>query len=118
MFTMLPESDGNIVGVRAEGKLTDADYKAFLPRLEEIIAAQGPIRMLVDMEGFEGWEPLAAWDDFAFGMTHWGDFKRIALVGDKAWEEMSAKLFNLLMKGEVRFFVPAEKDAAWVWVKE
>ncbi len=118
MFHMLPESEGKVVGVRAEGALSDADYKEFLPKLEEIIAAHGPIRMLVDMRGFEGWEPMAAWDDFAFGMTHWTDFECIALVGDKTWEEMSAKLFNVLMKGEVRFFDLADKDAAWRWVKE
>ncbi len=31
MFEMLPGSEGKTVGVHAVGKLTDDDYKAFLP---------------------------------------------------------------------------------------
>ena len=118
MFEMLDESKGKAVGIRAEGWLTDADYKEFLPGLEELIRRHGRIRLLVDMEGLEGWEIHAAWDDFTFGMTHWNHFERMALVGDKKWEEVAAKVTNLLMRGETRFFATSEKDAAWAWIKE
>tara|TARA_B100000315_G_C14438487_1_gene523576 strand:+ start:534 stop:890 length:357 start_codon:yes stop_codon:yes gene_type:complete len=117
MFQMLAGSGGKVVGVKASGRLTDADYQEFLPQLEKIIDQYGPLHMLVDLADFEGFSPKAAWDDFAFGMTHWHDFARIALVGDRAWEEMAARLANLLMRGEVRFFPLAEMDAAWEWVK-
>ncbi len=118
MFEMLAESEGKMIGVRATGRLTDADYKEFLPKLEEIIGRHGRVRLLLDLEGFEGWEPYAAWDDFTFGMTHWNHFERIALVGEKKWEELAAKVMNLLMRGEARFFATAEMAAAWAWIKE
>jgi len=116
MFEVLPSTHDNIVGIHAIGKLTDADYKDLLPDLEECISEHHRIRMFVDLEGFEGWDLHAAWDDFCFGMTHWHHFEKMALVGDAAWEEIAAKATNMLMRGEVRFFDLSERDAAWDWI--
>lgn len=116
MFQMLPESEGKTVGVHASGKLTDADYKAFLPELEKRITVYRHINLLVDLEGFEGWDLHAAWDDFTFGMTHWHHFEKVALVGDSGWEKMAASISNVLMGGEVRYFELDQRDRAWAWV--
>lgn len=116
MFQMLPESEGRIVGVHAIGKLTDADYKAFLPELEKRITVYRHINLLVDLEDFEGWDLHAAWDDFTFGMTHWHHFEKIALVGDKGWEKMAASISSVLMGGEVRYFDLGQREQAWVWI--
>lgn len=118
MFELLPDSDGKIVGVRASGRLTDADYKSFMPRIEERIDAHGKIRLLVDMQDFDGWDLYAAWDDFTFGMTHWHHYEKMALVGDAAWEKLAAAVANLLMSGEVRFFGLDQRDAAWRWIRD
>ncbi|MBL6957447.1 MAG: STAS/SEC14 domain-containing protein [Rhodospirillales bacterium] len=117
MFEMLPQSNGKIVGIRATGKLTDADYQEFMPELELLIEEHGSICLLVDLEGFDGWEPLAAWDDFTFGMTHWHHFDKIAIVGDALWEKLAAQATNLLMKGEARYFDLSQRNDAWVWVQ-
>jgi len=117
-FHWLPESTGKAVAVKAEGTLTDADYQEFLPRLEAVIAEHGRIRLLVDMESFDGWEAKAAWDDFTFGMTHWNHFERIALIGDAAWEKVSVQIMDLLMGGEARFFEPNQSAEARAWIAE
>jgi len=72
MIELMPESTGNIVGIRATGTLTGADYeKVFIPRLEELFGEYGRLRILLYMdEGFAGWDLSAAWDDAAFGLTH------------------------------------------------
>ena len=46
----------------------------------------------------------AAWDDFTFGMTHWHHFEKMAMVGDATRERLAAKVANLLMRSEIRFF--------------
>lgn len=117
MFEILSESEGKVVGVRATGKLTDADYAELMPKLETLIAEHKRIRLLVDMEGFEGWDVLAAWDDFTFGMTHWHHFEKMAMVGDRAWEQTAAKAMDLLMRSEVQFFELVDRDAAWDWIR-
>ncbi len=117
-FQWLPESEGRVICIKADGVLTDADYREFLPRIEVVISEHGRIRLLCDLEDFKGWEPGAAWDDFTFGMTHWNHFDRIALIGDKAWESIGARIFDLLMGGSTRFFPLDERAAAQAWVRE
>jgi hypothetical protein len=118
MFEILPESRGRRIYVRAEGRLTDADYKALLPELEAAIRDHGPIRLHVDMTAFEGWSPRAAWDDLVFGLKHWNDFERLALIGDKRWEDIAAKAVDALTKGEARRFPATERAAARAWIEE
>jgi len=116
MFEVLPSTQDNIVGIHAIGKLTDADYQTILPGIEQRITEHHRIRMLVDLEGFEGWDLHAAWDDFCFGMTHWHHFEKLALVGDSGWEEIAARAANMVLWGEVRFFDLDDRDAAWDWI--
>ncbi len=50
MIKVQPESERNILVVRAEARLTDQDYKEVLiPRLEAIIREYGKARLLLDM---------------------------------------------------------------------
>jgi len=118
MFEVLPESEGRRFFIKALGTLTDADYHELVPRLETAIAGFGPLRLFVDMEEFEGWEMLAAWNDFVFGLKHWNDFERMALIGDKRWEDVAARAMDALTKGEVRRFPAAERGAAHAWIEE
>lgn len=118
MLVILPESSGKVVGVKAVGKLTDADYESFVPQVEAIIGDQGKIKLFMDLTEFEGWEWQAAWDDFAFGIKHWNDIEKMAVVGDARWEELCAKISDKLMPAEVKQFPSSETDAAWTWVRE
>ncbi len=75
MFEILPVNDDkDILAFKATGKLTDADYKQFLPVLEEMIRNNGRISLYIEMQAFEGWEAKAAWDDLRFGLQHDDDF--------------------------------------------
>lgn len=48
MIEVLPESEGNVLGVRADGVLSGSDYEEVLiPRLEAIMG-QGKARFLFD----------------------------------------------------------------------
>lgn len=116
MFEVLSESEGRRFFIKASGELTDDDYKGLTPVLETAIDEHGPLRLYVDMEEFESWELQAAWDDFAFGVKHWNDFERVALVGDKQWEEISAKIFDKFTKGDIRFFDVSKRGDAHDWI--
>lgn len=54
MFQELPVNVPNVLAIRASGKLTDADYKSFLPRLEALIREHGRISVLIELEDFRG----------------------------------------------------------------
>ena len=119
MLQFLPVSDGNIIAIRASGKLTHEDYQQFLPLMEEQIAELDKVSILFELDDFSGWELDAAMDDLSFGMKHLSDFERIAIVGDKAWERWMALLAKpFLSSGEVRYFNRENLQDAWDWLRE
>ena len=119
MIEVLPESHGNILGVKATGKLSDRDYKDILiPSINRILAEHSKARVLFSMgDEFHGWDLAAAWDDAAFGMRHRTDFEKCAVVGGPKWVEWATKVAALLMTGEVKTFSSSQFSEAWNWIE-
>lgn len=118
MIEQLPVQEGGTVAFRLSGKLSHADYQAFLPRLESLIAEEGRLSVLLELDDFHGWDLEAAWDDFRFGMEHQTDFARIALVGQGALQHWMAIMAKPFVNGEVRFFEHDDLAAAWDWLRD
>ncbi len=118
MHQILP-AKGNVHWVRVSGKLTREDYADLVPRWERMLEGHGRIRLLFEMApDFEGWEPGAAWDDAKFSVSNRERLERVAMVGDKKWEQWAAKAGALLVKAEVRFFDSSNLESAVLWLKE
>jgi len=98
------------------GKLKHEDYQLFVPTIDKALkSAKGlEVDMLVNMKGFKGWEFLAAWDDFKFGVKHRNAFDKMAIVGNKKWEEASTAMMSHLMTGKSKFFKEREKALSWL----
>jgi hypothetical protein len=107
-----------VLHVRLNGRLTDADYQAFVPELEELIARHGSLRLLVEMADFQGWSAGALWDDFKVYLKHGREIERIAIVGEKSWQEWMACVAKPFVKSEVRYFDQAQAGEARSWVLE
>lgn len=118
MLQFLPSADDNTIAIRASGKLTHKDYKLFLPLLEEQIATLDKVSILFELDDFSGWELDAAKDDLKFGMKHFNDFERIAIVGDKSWEHWMAVIANPFLSGEIHYFNRENLQDAWDWLRE
>ncbi|AGA90857.1 Protein of unknown function (DUF3478) [Thioflavicoccus mobilis 8321] len=119
MIEQIQTGSPAILAFRLSGKLHDQDYRTFVPVIENAIAAApGPVRLLVELIDFHGWDPKAAWDDFKLGIRHYADFERMALIGDKDWEAWMGQLAKPFTRATVRHFDAAEADAAWAWIRE
>jgi SpoIIAA-like len=120
VIEFMPESSGNVIGVRAVGMLTDTDYKeTLIPKLETLFEQCGELNLLIYMDDdFEGWDLEAAWDDMSFGLKHRADFRKLAVVGGPRWVEWCFKLSGFLMKGEIKLFPVSSLDKAWRWVRD
>ena len=46
MIEQLPGATGNILAFKMSGKLHDADYKTFVPLIDEVAAKAGKVRLL------------------------------------------------------------------------
>lgn len=118
MITQLDTDAENIIAFSLQGKLHDEDYKAFIPVVEAAVAACGKVRLFAQFEDFHGWDMHAAWDDFKFGLKHYASFERIALVGERRWEEWMAAFCKPFTRAQVRYFDAADSAAAWAWLRE
>ncbi|AWL11765.1 hypothetical protein HMF8227_01287 [Saliniradius amylolyticus] len=102
--------------LKAVGKLTHEDYKQITPLLESALDGLEEPRGLVfvDATHMEGWELRAAWDDFKLGMAHGKKFKKVAIWGNKNWQEMAAKIGGWFVSGDVKFFTYHDDALNWL----
>ena len=112
------ENGGKILVVHVSGKLVKADYERFLPEFERLVQQHGKLRVLFEMTGFHGWNASAAWEDFKFGVEHFADIKRLAMVGEKRWQHGMTTFCKPFTKATVRYFEHADAAAARKWLAE
>lgn len=94
------------LSLKAVGKLTHEDYLHITPMIDAALkeVPHPKVKVLVDAYELEGWEVRAAWDDFKLGLKHGHEFDRIAIYGDKRWQEMMAKVGTWFISGEIKYF--------------
>lgn len=119
MIEIMKESERNIVGIRATGTLTTADYdQVLVPKLEELSRRFDALRALFYMDpGFKGWDLPTAWANTKLDFRFRGNLDKVAIVGAPAWEEWCVRVASLVMKGELQTFRAEQLEDAWEWVK-
>jgi len=115
---LIEENDGKVLVVHVSGKLVKADYEHFVPEFERLVSQHGKLRLLFDMTDFHGWELSAAWEDFKFGIEHFADIDRLAMVGDQQWQHGMAIFCKPFTKAMVRYFEHADAAEAHKWLNE
>jgi hypothetical protein len=109
----------NYLVCRVSGRLTEADYEAAVPELENELLLRGePLRLMIVLEDFRGWDIAALWEDLKFDIRHGSDFGRIAVLGDSKLEEWGTHLTKPFLGSEVRYFDLEDRPAARAWLSE
>ena len=117
MFKVIEGLSPDVLAVEATGKITHDDYVHTLIPNAESIMARGPLKLLfVIGKEFTGFELEALWDDATFGLTHWRDFSRVAVVTDHAWIRAMTGMFTPFMPAEVRLFGLSDLPTAKDWI--
>ena len=75
-----------------------------MPQMESILTAEGKVRLYIQLEDFHGRHLHATWDDLKFGLKHYSDFERIAMVGDRRWEKWMTTVCKPFTKAKVMYF--------------
>src|SRR3954471_11523930 len=107
----------NILEVSVSGKLIARDYEYLIPQVEKMVAECGKIRILLHMVEFHGWTLAAAWQDAKFALRHFSAISKIAMVGDKDWENGMSKFCKPFTRAEIRFFDRSEREEALRWLE-
>lgn len=106
------------VEMTASGRLSKSDYDRFVPRFEQIVKEEGPVRLLIYLNDFEGWDLGGMWEDLKFDTQHQNDLGKVAVVGDKKWQDWGTTLSKPFFKAEMRFFNQDQLEQARAWLRE
>jgi len=104
------------LALKAVGKLTHTDYELITPMIDSALSqvTDPEVNVLIDGTELEGWELRAAWDDFKLGLKHNNKFRRIAIYGNKNWQEIIAKVGAWFISGEIKYFESYAEAVAWL----
>jgi len=108
---------GNVLTLKVSGTLTQPELSSLQTAAAAIFGAAGQWRVLVLTDNFLGWQRGASWDDFTFQSEHDVHIERMAIVGERQWEEL-ALLFTAkgLRKFPIQYFSPEQIAAAHAWI--
>lgn len=106
----------NIIYSVAENELKDEDYERLIPLLKEKVEQYGMIRWYFEMRNFKGWSLSAMWKDLKFDAKNADKMEKVAMVGDKDWEEKLTQLMKPFTNANVKFFSLEEKEQAKAWI--
>ncbi len=112
------ENGGKVLAVHVSGKLVKSDYEHFVPEFERLVREHGKLCVLFDLAGLHGWTAGAMWEDTKFALHHFSDIDRLAVVGEKKWQEGMATFCKPFTKATVRYFDHADAAEARKWLDE
>lgn len=112
------ENGGKMLAVNVSGRLEKADYEHFVPEFDRLVRQHGKLRVLFEMTDFHGWTASAMWEDTKFALHHFCEIERLAVVGEKRWQEGMATFCKPFTKASVRYFVHTETAEARAWIED
>ena len=74
------------------------------------------MRVLFDMADFHGWDAGALWEDTLFGVPHFSDIERFAMIGETKWQKGMATFCKPFTKATIRYFDHAAAAEAREWI--
>ncbi len=111
------ENDGNVLTVNISGKLTKSDYEKFVSEFERLVGEFGKLSVLFEMTDFHGWDAGGLWEDTKFAIHHFDDIERIAMIGEKRWQQGMATFCKPFTKATIQYFDHSEAAEAGEWLK-
>ncbi|NUQ65029.1 MAG: STAS/SEC14 domain-containing protein [Pirellulales bacterium] len=111
------KAGSNLFSVRLGGTVTRRDYREFLLQCERAIREHGKIRVLFEMHNFQGWGHAALWEDTKFDTRWFNQVERLAIVGERLWEESIDSFRDLFQGAEIRYFDYDAVDDATAWIE-
>ena len=70
------------------------------------------------MADFHGWNAGALWDDCKVYLKHGNEIERLALVGERKWQEWMDRLVRPFLPTDTRYFDHAQASEARRWILE
>jgi hypothetical protein len=113
-ITRSDRSTGDTLGFHVSGDVTKADYDVLTPAVAAAVDQHGSVNLMLDLTDFH-WEKVSAWGaDLRFGHEYHDKIDRLAIVGDRKWEEHLTHICTPFYAKNARYF--EDEAAAWTWL--
>ncbi len=121
MIEMLEGFPDDVAAFAFHGHVTKADYDTVLiPGFEDKLSRHERVGIYLEIApDFASFGPGAVWADSKFGIGHYFDWDRCAIVSDVEWVKQMARfseLFGFLWPGRYQTFSEASADDARQWI--
>lgn len=120
MITKLTDLPANMVGFRATGEVTQADFdEVVIPEVKKLVDATGVLNYLLLLDTSVKNFTFGAWfKDAVLGIQNFTKWNRAAIITDSEGIQNFTKVFSVLMPGTFRGFDHADMDKAVEWASE
>lgn len=118
MLQILELTRDNIICTKADGNLSENDVEKVHPLIHNILDKGRKVKWYFEMENFTGWDMKGLWADTKVDLKHVDDYEKIAMVGEKKWQEWMIEGMKPFTSAEVRYFDLSQKDEALQWIKK
>ncbi|MCP2043311.1 STAS/SEC14 domain-containing protein [Pontibacter sp. HSC-36F09] len=118
MLEILPETRDNVLAVRVRDKLTIPDFDQYRNMVRDLMRKHKETHIYYEMVDVDWIQPVAAIENGMFDIIHGLDYGRVVMVGEKKWQEWSAKLASTVKKHGIRYYDLANKEKAMKYVLE
>ncbi len=120
MIHFLENLPSNIVGFKATGEITEADFTdTVLPKVKALIDKTDKLNYLLLLETSVKNFTIGAWmKDVMMGIKNLTKWNRVAIVSDEEAIRNFTNFFSYLMPGEFKGFEHKDLHEAIDWVSE
>lgn len=119
MTELIDFQKGNVVGLHIDGKITEEEFEKIASFCEDKLKEFKNIRLYAELESYGGMAPSAVLKDVKFGIKHWNQIEKEALVTDQKWMQKITEAADTLFPNiEVKAFPVEEKKWAKKWISE
>lgn len=114
----LHREEGNVYRVEIQGTLREVELRRCQQGLAAELARVGPLRLLLHLDRFQGWDPRDSWSDLSFYVLHEPSIERIAIVGDECWRSEALMFAGAdLRRAPVEYFA-GDLGTARAWLRK
>lgn len=117
MMNIKTDAESNIIYTFSHGTIDTEDMEGLLPILKEKIEKHGKARWYYEMKDFNGWKVEAFWEDIKFDFKHSRDFEKIAMVGEKKWQDWMTQTMKPFSPAEIKYFDLSDEKLAKEWIE-
>ncbi|NOT12545.1 MAG: STAS/SEC14 domain-containing protein [Methylococcaceae bacterium] len=105
--------------IKLSGKLTVHDFQELQSLAKLSLERFGQFRLLVELDGFQGWSREPGWEDSFFIEEDGNQISRIAFIGDEHWKD-DVYMFTgkPMRKTAIEFFSQEQFVQAKAWLSE